>query len=152
MNMYKNIKSCVFVNGVRSEFFVSLAGVRQGDNLSPLLFALFIINRCILPKGQWESISAGRAQNETLKIEMLFFSCNYRLSGLCVIWLNLHINLIEHPFLPSFLLPPFLPSSRLCRVCTPNVSSYFSWSRRSVAAFSTLRSRATEAQKVCFPL
>ena len=41
-NIYENVKSCVFVNGMKSEFFVSLAGVRQGENLSPLLFSLFI--------------------------------------------------------------------------------------------------------------
>ena len=41
-NMYENVKSCVFVNGMKSDFFVSLAGVRQGENLSPLLFSLFI--------------------------------------------------------------------------------------------------------------
>ena len=41
-NLYSNIKSCVFVGGERSEFFESLTGVRQGENLSPLLFSLFV--------------------------------------------------------------------------------------------------------------
>ena len=40
--MYKQIKSCVFVDGIKSESFTSLTGVRQGENLSPLLFSLFI--------------------------------------------------------------------------------------------------------------
>ena len=40
--MYKNIKSCVNVNNCQSDFFSSNAGVRQGENLSPLLFSLFI--------------------------------------------------------------------------------------------------------------
>jgi exonuclease III len=41
-NMYTNIKSCVFVNGVKSDSFCSMIGVRQGENLSPLLFSLFV--------------------------------------------------------------------------------------------------------------
>ena len=41
-NMYKQIKSCVFTNGSKSEYFVSLTGVRQGENLSPLLFSLYV--------------------------------------------------------------------------------------------------------------
>ena len=44
LNMYKSIKSCVInnANGVQSEFFDSHVGLRQGDNLSPLLCALFL--------------------------------------------------------------------------------------------------------------
>ena len=40
--MYKSIKSCVMANGMQSEFFESHVGLRQGENLSPLLFALFL--------------------------------------------------------------------------------------------------------------
>ena len=42
LNMYKSIKSCVMANGMQSEFFESHVGLRQGENLSPLLFALFL--------------------------------------------------------------------------------------------------------------
>ena len=35
-------KSCVFVNGQKSDYFSSQAGVRQGEILSPLLFAFYI--------------------------------------------------------------------------------------------------------------
>ena len=42
VNMYKDIKSCVNVNGELSDYFISFNGVRQGENLSPFLFALFI--------------------------------------------------------------------------------------------------------------
>ncbi len=41
-NMYKQVKSCVFMNGEQSEYFLSPRGVRQGENLSPLLFALYV--------------------------------------------------------------------------------------------------------------
>ena len=39
--MYKNIKSCVIHSGEQSCFFYSQCGVRQGENLSPVLLSLF---------------------------------------------------------------------------------------------------------------
>ena len=41
-NIYDNIKSCVKVGNHISDFFASKIGVRQGDNLSPLLFAIYL--------------------------------------------------------------------------------------------------------------
>jgi hypothetical protein len=41
-NMYSNIKSSISLNGNISEPFISEIGVRQGENLSPLLFSLFL--------------------------------------------------------------------------------------------------------------
>ena len=41
-NLYKHAKSCVKSQGNKSSFFNCLTGVRQGENLSPLLFALFL--------------------------------------------------------------------------------------------------------------
>lgn len=41
-NMYNNIKSCVTCDGTLSEYFECNVGVRQGENLSPLLFALYV--------------------------------------------------------------------------------------------------------------
>ena len=41
-NMYKGIKSMVKINGMSSEFFNCNIGVRQGENLSPFLFSLYI--------------------------------------------------------------------------------------------------------------
>ena len=41
-NMYQNIKSCVKVENVTSDFFTCNTGVRQGENLSPLLFSVFL--------------------------------------------------------------------------------------------------------------
>lgn len=42
-NLYDNAKSCVKLDGnVLSQHFVCNIGVRQGDNLSPLLFAIYL--------------------------------------------------------------------------------------------------------------
>ncbi len=41
-NLYSKAKSCVSSNNMLSEFFLCRKGVRQGDNLSPLLFAVFL--------------------------------------------------------------------------------------------------------------
>ena len=41
-NMYQQIKSCVKLNNFTSPLFSCNIGVRQGENLSPFLFALYI--------------------------------------------------------------------------------------------------------------
>ena len=41
-NLYQNTKACVKLNNSISPTFSCNIGVRQGDNLSPLLFSLFI--------------------------------------------------------------------------------------------------------------
>ena len=41
-NLYQNTKACVKLNNRISSSFNCNIGVRQGDNLSPLLFSLFI--------------------------------------------------------------------------------------------------------------
>jgi len=42
LNMYQNIKSCVMVNGKMGDYFVTNLGVRQGENLSPIFFSLYL--------------------------------------------------------------------------------------------------------------
>ena len=37
-NLFQNVKSCVMQSGEKSNFFNSYWGVRQGENLSPVLF------------------------------------------------------------------------------------------------------------------
>ena len=39
--LYHNVKSCVELNGKKSDYFSCNIGVRQGDSLCPLLFAIF---------------------------------------------------------------------------------------------------------------
>ena len=41
-NLYQNTKACVKLNNKISQSFNCNIGVRQGDNLSPLLFAIFL--------------------------------------------------------------------------------------------------------------
>ncbi len=41
-NLYMRAKACVVANGCMSDFFDSKIGVKQGENLSPLLFSLFL--------------------------------------------------------------------------------------------------------------
>ena len=41
-NLYQNAKSCISSNGEVSDFFTCNVGVRQGENLSPLLFAVYL--------------------------------------------------------------------------------------------------------------
>ena len=40
--MYKSAKSRVSVNGTLTDNFSCMIGVRQGDNLSPLIFSIFL--------------------------------------------------------------------------------------------------------------
>ena len=40
--MYKTAKSCVTSDGQISDTFPCLLGVRQGENLSPLLFSIYL--------------------------------------------------------------------------------------------------------------
>jgi len=40
-NMYNNIKSCIFM-GEKSNFFACENGLRQGENLSPVIFSIFL--------------------------------------------------------------------------------------------------------------
>lgn len=40
--MYDGIKSCVTLNGESSPFFACDCGVRQGENLSPVMFSLYL--------------------------------------------------------------------------------------------------------------
>ena len=40
--MYREVKSCVMVNGEQTEWFETCLGVRQGCVLSPILYSIFI--------------------------------------------------------------------------------------------------------------
>ena len=40
--MYNNAKSCISMSGETSGYFACETGARQGENLSPLLFTIFL--------------------------------------------------------------------------------------------------------------
>jgi hypothetical protein len=42
LNMYNDVKSCINYNNCKSAYFSCDMGVRQSENLSPFLFALFL--------------------------------------------------------------------------------------------------------------
>ena len=41
-NILKDVKSCISLNGELSNFFMCEKGIRHGENLSPLLFSIFL--------------------------------------------------------------------------------------------------------------
>ncbi|MEW8547774.1 MAG: reverse transcriptase family protein, partial [Candidatus Thiodiazotropha sp.] len=77
-NMYDNIKSCVKFNNQSSTFFACKNGVRQGENLSPLLFAMYLndLESYILASGT-EPINLEFQNDETiyfLKLLILLYA------------------------------------------------------------------------------
>ena len=40
--MYQNIKSCLTVNNIQTDFFSCNIGLREGENLSPFLFSVYL--------------------------------------------------------------------------------------------------------------
>jgi hypothetical protein len=51
-NMYAVSKSCIKVNNELTDYFPTLLGVKQGDNLSPNLFKIIINNLTVLFENQ----------------------------------------------------------------------------------------------------
>ena len=74
--MYNNIRSCVFCNDKKSEFFRCDTGVRQGGNSSPLLFILFIndLEKYLLSKGNQYLIFEDDTCMNYLKIFILLYA------------------------------------------------------------------------------
>ena len=84
MNMYKSIKSCVMDSGIRSDFFASHVGVRQGENLSPLLFALFLnVLDTFFTKQKWDTLDY---------IDKLHNDCNNNVSRMLNLFVLLYAD------------------------------------------------------------
>ena len=73
-NMYKSYKSYVMDCGIQSDFFESHIGVRQGENLSPLLFALFL--------NDLDTFSSNQTGDPLHYIDKLYNDCNNNVSRL----------------------------------------------------------------------
>ena len=84
LNTYKSIKSCVMNNGVQSEFFDSHVGLRQGENLSPLLFALFLNDMVtFFPSQKWNTLKF---------IEKLYNDSNDGINGMLNLFVLLYAD------------------------------------------------------------
>ena len=84
MNMYKSIKSCVMDSGIQSDFFASHVGVRQGENLSPLLFALFLIDLdTFFTKQKWDTLDY---------IDKLYSDCKNNVSRMLNLFVLLYAD------------------------------------------------------------
>ena len=69
-NMYYDIKSCVSVNNQTSKIFTCSTGVRRGENLSPLLFSLYLNDL----ESYFETCRLNGVRKETNSEEMYSFS------------------------------------------------------------------------------
>lgn len=75
-NMYGNARSCVSVSGKVSSYFSSHIGVRQGENLSPMLFALYVndLEKYLLEKGCTPVKFGDDHLNEILNLIVLMYA------------------------------------------------------------------------------
>ena len=75
-SMYANTKSHVLVNGCTSQSFDCLVGVRQGENLSPLLFSLYIndLEEYLLENGNSHLDFKDAEINGLLKVFILLYA------------------------------------------------------------------------------
>ena len=114
-NMYESIKSCVKINGETSTFFASECGVRLGENLSPVLFALYLNDlESFLLSGGVETLDFELLTDEIniyLKVLLLLYAddtvifsnneqnfqkCLNEFSEYCKLWkLNINYNKTE---------------------------------------------------------
>ena len=75
--LYQNVKSCVELNGKKSDYFCCNIGVHQGDSLSPLLFAIFVndLESYLLQEGNNYLSFGGDARLENmLKLLILMYA------------------------------------------------------------------------------
>ena len=113
--MYESIKSCVKINGETSTFFASECGVRQSENLSPVLFALYLNDlENFFLSGGVETLDFGLLTDEInmyLKVLLLLYTddtvifsnneqnfkkCLNEFSEYCKLWkLNINYNKTE---------------------------------------------------------
>ena len=87
--MYQNIKSCVSLNDKSSSYFTCKSGVRQGENLSPILFSIFLNDlesHLVVRGGTGINISPELNEQFWLKILVLLYADD------TVLWLKVHMT------------------------------------------------------------
>ena len=72
-NMYDKAKSCIYTDTLWSHCFSRNVGVRQGDNLSPLLFAMFINDFSHYISQSYKGLNISRTCYHSLSNEDLEF-------------------------------------------------------------------------------
>ena len=70
--MYDMAKSCVRQNNLMSEYFVCNIGVRQGDNLSPLLFSISLNDFSNYIEGKYRGLSINNCYPTLLDMLNMF--------------------------------------------------------------------------------
>ncbi len=81
-NMYLKAKSCVVTEGFLSDFFSCSIGVRQGENLSPLLFAIYLSDLNSFLANKYNGLSYANRLTE-----------DYLQDGELIVYLKLYILL-----------------------------------------------------------
>ena len=75
-NMYNNAKSCVKQQTLLSGLFSNNLGVRQGDNLSPLLFAIFLNDFELTLSKKYQGLTKIKSLSEILSNDDIEFFIN----------------------------------------------------------------------------
>ena len=79
-NMYDTANSCIELGNELSDFFNCNIGVRQGENLSPLLFALFINNFNVTISQSYSGLqifSTNKLYDFDIDVQLKLFSLLY---------------------------------------------------------------------------
>ncbi|XP_074647723.1 uncharacterized protein LOC141903501 [Tubulanus polymorphus] len=82
--MYDSVKSCVKYNGNTSQYFTAGRGLRQGENLSPILFSLYL--------NDIEAFFVGNGNPTLSFIEKLNSDCDHDLDTLLNLFIILYAD------------------------------------------------------------
>ena len=76
--MYSNIKSCVIINDKVSDYFRSYSGVRQGENLSPILFSIYLNDlESFLSTGGCDGVTINSPDDANIALFLQLFTLLY---------------------------------------------------------------------------
>jgi len=89
--MYDNIKSCISVNRENSDFFYSNIGLRRGENLSLVLFSIFLND---LEHYLLNNSDINLRMNISTSKDHCYFICRWY-SCFCTFWKGHNYNIIR---------------------------------------------------------